>query len=544
MESLPRMPLAREMALWDRAAIDFGIPETMLMENAGRAIHEVAARKFGSLKNVCLFMGGGNNGGDAACVARHLQDSGANATIFSTKPLESISGSAAWHLELARKDGARFFQLPPTTPDAFAFLAKFRTETGCLPDLIVDGLLGTGFEHQLRPALLSLIGMINSLSALIACPVLAIDVPSGMNSDTGLPSPEAIVANITVTLAAAKPGLLLPAAKRYTGELFCRPIGLPAAIRQNCPASFRLLDGKALLFRSALPADSFKNVYGHVFILGGACGFTGAAHLAAAAALRSGAGLVTAVSPRDGLEQIKANWPEIMLLPAGDSCQWPERISPELGAKLKTADSIVAGPGMGRSSEAAAFLEQLLRLENRPPAVFDADALFLLSRNETLCSYLTERDVLTPHPGEAAFLLGSSGPDIQKNRFDALDRLCSLSKAAVILKGAATIAGQGRDLRLLCPYDLPGLAIGGAGDVLAGCLGALLGSRLYAGISTLSKAGLAVIMHAMAGLKLEQEYRGRGFLASQLADALPLVRSHVAMRPEDTEGVLPWPRLN
>lgn len=540
LSALPKLPDSAEMRAWDKAAIDFGIPETMLMENAGAAVYAAAREKFGEFRHVCLFMGGGNNGGDAACASRHIIDGGGTAAIYSIKSLGAIGGSPAWHLDLARKNGARFFEIGSGDPlESGGFLQRFLSDNGFLPDLIVDGLLGTGFEQQLRPRLLDLIRMINQVARLLACPVVAIDIPSGLNSGTGRPSPEAIIATLTVTLAAAKPGLFLPPARPYTGEVCCRPIGLPAAIADSCPARFRMLNGECVTYRAGKITNSYKNVYGHVAVFGGAPGFQGAAHLASAAALRAGAGLVTACAPGASLAAIKSDWPEIMTCEASAGATWPQELSPAVRELVKKASSLAIGPGMGRGADAASFLSALLNMEGRPPAVLDADALFLLARHPEL--KLGSTDVITPHPGEAGALLGVTGTEVQADRDRALDKLCNLQPAVAVLKGAATIAGQ-EDHRLLCPYDIPGLAIGGAGDVLCGCIATLLGSRQYSVLSSLSRAGLGVALHAMAGLYLQKRYSGRGFTASELADALSHARCFVKSQEIPLKGLLPWPR--
>lgn len=543
LSSLRKIPTASEMAQWDKSAVEFGITETMLMENAGRAIIIACSEKFGSLKNrlVCLFMGGGNNGGDAACIARHIQDAGGQAVVFCLKEPASLAGAAAFHVKLANADGAVFAKLAPGFAAA-DFLAYFARTYGALPDLLVDGLLGTGFHGPLKPELERTVSLLNDLAGLSECPVLAIDIPSGLDSTSGMPAPTAVKATLTVTLAAPKPGLLLPHAREWTGELVCRSIGIPKAVLADCDAGMRLLDGRSLMAAPAVAADSFKNIYGHVFVFGGSQGYAGAAHLACAGALRAGCGLVTACAPAAALAQIKAGSPEIMTHSLNIQAQWPGMVPEDLERVVSGASAFVIGPGMGRTADAAVFLEQLLAWKGRPAAVIDADALALLAERPALWKYIGSDDILTPHPGEAAMLLGVAGRDVQKDRFEALDRLCAFSPAVVALKGAATIIGQQNGVKLLCPYDIPQLAIGGAGDVLAGCLGALLASGAYSGLSSLAKAGVGVILHVMAGLKCAREYQHRGLTASQLADAIAHARDFATSEAAPLEGLLPWPR--
>lgn len=540
IESLPKLPDSREMAAWDKDAIEFGIPEKMLMENAGRAIFEAASEEFRLLGPVCIFMGGGNNGGDAACLARHFRDARIDAAIYCLKNPENLGDSSGWHLELAIKNGAKFYRLNPAEIKAPAtFLGRFIADNGALPTLLVDGLIGAGLERELKPETLDFIQMINALADLLQKPILAIDIPSGLNSRSGRPSPDAIRAALTVTLAAVKPGMLLPEATPFVGKIACRKIGFPAAFEDSFPAAYRLLEGRSLAFAPAPVANGFKNEYGRIVVFGGALGYAGAAHLACAGALRAGAGLVSACAPAANLARIKLDWPEIMTEPASDDDKWPATLPQNIIDLAQKASALVIGPGMGRGEDAADFLAALLQTRNRPPAVIDADALFLLSQNPLS---LTSLDIITPHPGEAGFLLESSGAEVQKDRRRAMEKLCAKTGAVVVLKGAATLLGQGDGVRLLSPYDIPALAIGGAGDVLSGCIGGLLGSRQYENLSSLGIAGFGVALHAMAALRLAKIYSHRGFVASQLADSLPFAREFALGNMPALKGLTPWPR--
>lgn len=544
LAALPKLPDSTEMRAWDKAAIDFGIPENMLMENAGHAIYGTLSDYLGDHdgKRVWLFMGGGNNGGDAACLARLLLDAGSLVTVFCAKPLPELKGAAAFHAGLAQKAGVKFVDLAPgSLGNAAALAFALAAGQSCLPELIVDGLLGTGFAGELRPDLADLIAGINFLARLKPAPVLAIDIPSGLNALSGRPQPAAIKASLTVALACAKPGLLLPWARAYTGAVVCRPIGIPRRIADQCQTGMRLLAGEALTGLPPLPQESYKNIYGHVLVIGGANGYAGACHLACQGALRMGAGLVTACAPGRNLADIRMGLPEIMTVTAPDTADWPQEPGPQIRQAISRASALVIGPGMGRSEAAAAFLAAVLKSPDRPPAVIDADALFALARRRELLQLLTDQDILTPHPGEAALLLNTAAGAIQADRLKAVKALAGLAPAAAALKGAGTLLTQAGQPILLCPYDIPGLAIGGAGDTLAGCIGAVLASRQYAADCALARAAIGVITHAMAGLALESKYAGRGFTASELANALPFAAEFVKKQPKPCAGQMPWP---
>lgn len=512
--ALPPLPLPHEMQQWDRQAVALGILPEILMENAAAAAFRALLASSPQLagKQVWLLMGSGNNGGDAACLARYLRDAGACPTIFHTRPLEQYRNEAAAHLNAARSCGVPFLPVN-VLHDPAAALPH--------PDIVVDGLLGTGFTGQLRDDARQLVAFVNGLSPRPL--VLALDVPSGLDASSGLPCPEAVRADLTVSFAAAKPGLMLPWARAYTGRCLVGDIAMPRCVREEGPCSFRLLDRQALCLLPAATAGGYKNTYGHILIVAGRPGMCGAGHLAARAALRAGAGLVTAAMPAASEDQLRMGWPEIMTLPLGDpgNALWPARIPDSLRQRMRQCKALAVGPGMGRGEDSLAFLAALLQEKKRPACVFDADALMLLAAEPSLQRYLGPQDVLTPHPGEAAALLQCSGSAVQQDRTAALQALCAAVPCAVILKGAGTLVGQRGCPTGLSPLDVPQLAMGGSGDVLAGCTAALL-ARLSASSRAAHQAAcLAVALHAAAGQRLASAHPNRGCTAGELADALP-----------------------
>lgn len=543
MSSLPPLPLPEEMRQWDEASFALGLPEVMLMENASRAALRALelCRVPLAGRRVWLFMGGGNNGGDAAALARHLLDAGALPTVWHTRPLGQYKGACGQHVRMARRCGV------PFAPVGRCLAAG---RENALPHIVVDGLLGTGFNGELRPDMLQLVRRINSLRREAF--VLALDVPSGLDASCGQARPDAVRAHATVTFEAAKYGLALPESAPYVGRLLPLPIGIPLAVRRTAPCWARLLSADLLAHLPAASPLGYKNSYGHVLIVGGAGGLSGAAHLAARAALRAGAGLVSALVPSGNALAVKNGLAEIMVRETPDQAEngrWPSLPSGNWGLLLDEliarAQALVIGPGMGRDEAAAALLRALLACPQRPAAVLDADALILLARAPELLRDLREQDVLTPHPGEAAALLGLSGARVQADRRQALRALCELTPACVVLKGAGTLIGQQRNgrLRPVCvsPWDVPALAVGGSGDVLAGCLGALLARRAAHPLETaegdcpvdaLTLAAVGVSWHALAGRAVTERYAARGNLAHELAEALPAAHAaHAGARP-------------
>lgn len=514
---LPPLPTAAEMARWDKTAVSLGLPEMLLMENAAREALHVLEEESGPLrgKRVLLYMGAGKNGGDAACLARHLKDQGAEPLVLHTRPPGSRRGVTAKHLRAARACAVPFLS-------AFAPAGR-RPARLRRPDIIVDGLLGTGFTGQLRPELLELVEEINAQAEQAF--IFALDIPSGLDSRRGLPCPQAVRARVTVCFEALKPGMALPEAAAFTGRLRVRRIGIPASAMETDPPSFRLLDEScAHLFPAAAPG-AHKGSFGRVLVLGGSQGLTGAVHLAAAGALRTGSGLVGIAAPGGLCAEIRAGLPDVISFPLGQGTSWREVpageaaekiLSPELGA-----DALVVGPGMGRDPAAGEFLAALLRLPHRPPLVLDADALTLLAAGAAPLEAVSEKDIFTPHPGEAGALLHTDARRVQEDRFAALRDLCGLHPGIWVLKGSGTLIGQRGQPALVTPHHAPCLAVGGSGDVLAGCVGSLLGQ----GLSSLTAAALGVLLHARAGALLEEEFPARGNSAGEIARALPRAKA-------------------
>lgn len=537
----PKLPSAQQMQSWDRQTVDFGLPEQLLMENASRSAIKLLESLAGPLngKNILSLMGGGNNGGDAVCMARILHDQGACALVAHTKNLDELKGAARFHTDLALKDEVPFKKLDPADFQEFLLYLE---RIGFKPDIILDGLIGVALRGALSEEMRILIEKINFYIECIKPFVLAIDVPSGLNANTGEPMPAAVKAQATACMAFAKKGLVLPCSRSYTGQVYVCDIGMPKILASTRIPDLYLLDGRALLSAAEPPQNAYKNLFGHVVVIGGQDGLSGAARLASMAALRSGAGLVTACAPQASIYQVKGGLAEIMTLAAGEGENWPSAVPGRLAALIQNSQALAIGPGLGRGLDAAEFLHSLLTLPYRPRAVLDADALFHLAENPHWLSMLSENDVITPHPGEAARLLNRPTRDLEKERLAALTELMEKVKAVVVLKGANTLIGKGALPALLCPFDIPQMAIGGAGDVLTGCLAAGLAKR--AGEEdTVIVSAKAVISHVCAGMICARKYPQRGALASDLANALAHAHEFVNSLDQTDliRGLAPWP---
>lgn len=503
------LPTPQEMARWDRACIeDLGLRPEVLMENAGRAALDVLLSEFGPVrdKGVLVLAGPGNNGGDAFVLARLLHDLEARVLVLHTLPKKKYRGETRANLLLAQRLGVDLRLLEPTGSEPLPL-------AGFAPEIVVDGLLGTGLSRGLSPEYRGIVEAVNRLAKQAF--VLSLDIPSGLDGTTGEPRPNAVLAHATATFEAAKLGLVGPRAAPFVGKLCVRPIGIPRLIKERHPAGQFLIGERIFELLPAPDPAMHKGKAGHVLVVGGSEGLCGAPQLAGLAALRAGAGLVTLAFPR-GLAAVLHPLPDLMTLPLGEGQHWDRRCLAELVPALPRFDALVVGPGLGRRPETLAFLRGLLK-ECRAPLVLDADALFHLAQMPKLLSLLPANAVLTPHPGEMARLLGCATPTVEADRIDAARRLAQTAKSVTALKGAGTVVATPEGPAHLSPFAEPNLAVGGSGDVLAG----IVGSLLARGLSPLHSTCLGVYWHGKCGATLARDFPGRGNLAQEIADALP-----------------------
>lgn len=519
---------AQEMGKWDTNAQQSGLFEMLLMENAAKqAVDLLASLHHVQGKDIWLFMGAGNNGGDAACMARYLQDMGATCLVLHTKELELYSETIQTHARLAEQNNVRFEHVT----DTFSCLELLQAHP--YPDIVVDAILGTGFKGELREKEKKLITFINSICNKSW--VLSIDIPSGMNADSGDICPIAVRAHATISFQAAKPALLLPHTRVHVGELFIRSIGIPKYLRS--PTSYCMwspfhdfsLNSHGSLEHSPIPAqnkDAFnpkhKGESGHILIYGTSSEYTGASILAARGAIHSGVGLVSIVANDHVIEAVQAQLPEAMT----------QNIQ-NFELNESSADVFIVGPGMGRSEKNKelfiSFLEARTSAMSHKPVIFDADALYFFAHEPALLNYVLPCDILTPHPSEASHILGMDTATVQKNRFEALEHLKKIKECIWVLKGAGTLVGTHNVPSFICPIASSSLAVGGSGDVLAGAIAALLARRFTPPLfdfiavpehiqKSFAAASIGVQIHGQAGLILQQAHIQGG--AREIAKAL------------------------
>lgn len=487
----PLLTAAEARALDDFTIREVGVPGLALMETAGRAVFGWVWREYGPLVQAgatAVFCGKGNNGGDGFVVARCLADRGCAVTAYLLGRAGEVGGDAAVHLRAYVGGGGRLVEVTGDPDDGV--VRELSSSS-----LVVDALLGTGLEADVRGPAAAAIARIASSRK----PVVSIDVPSGVSSDTGRVCGCAVHADLTVTFGWPKRGHFLHPGASRTGRLVVAEIGFPPKSLANVSPRLFALEPRDFAGVLTRPADGHKGTFGHVFVFGGSAGKGGAAGLAAWAALKAGAGLSTACLPAGVAHQTAARLPlELMLeaLPWAGATQldWGEALWEASEASRGGADALVVGPGLGTGEGARAFLERVLA-EEGPPLVLDADALNLLAGRERPWAARGRPAVLTPHPGEAARLLGTSAGAVQQDRVGAAVQLADRFGCVVVLKGAATLVTSPGSPVWLVPAGNPGMATAGAGDVLAGVVGALLAR----GLGPEEAGRVGAFAHARAG---------------------------------------------
>jgi hydroxyethylthiazole kinase-like uncharacterized protein yjeF len=515
-----RLVKAAEMREMDlEATRRYGIPGLILMENAGLAIVDVIIDHFfggkPQRKQVFIIAGPGNNGGDGFVVGRHLFNRGALVQFLITTDPQYYRGDAAVNLKIINDMELPCEVLQPDNVDSFKDDIKEA-------DLVIDALFGTGFKGVPREPLSSLIRSVNE----IGNPVLAVDIPSGMEADTGIIAGECIKAIITVTMGMPKIGLYLDPGAQYTGEVVVGDISFPPQLKSEEGGDYYLVDQE--MVSGALPLrlpTQHKGDFGHVVVIGGTRGYTGAAALASNAALRGGAGLVTAVIPEQLYPVAAVKLTEAMTYPASGSKGggFSSTCRASIQQVLEKATVLAVGPGFGQEEETAGFLEDLL-LNTSIPLVLDADALNILTRRKHLltdASLAEQRRqwVLTPHPGEMARLCGVSISEIQADRLGYAAQASREWGVVVVLKGARTIITGPEGPLFINPTGNPGLASGGTGDVLAG----LIASFRAQGLAAEEAAYSGAFIHGLAADQIALKKGTIGMIAGDLLKEIPVV---------------------
>lgn len=493
-----------QMRAFDRHAIEAcHVPGVVLMENAGRGAADVACRGLGAQlpgARVVVVCGAGNNGGDGFVVARHLWARGADVRVFLASTPERVLGDARTNYDAFVDLGGQVGLLPRDGD-----LAPFEAALG-VADLIVDALFGTGLDRPIAGWTAQLIEAMNRAPGRR----LALDVPSGLDADSGAPLGAAVEAHDTVTFGHLKIGLLTPQGARLAGRVHVADLGVPDTILAKVGHAAEVVERRAVArLLSPREADAHKFAIGSVLVLAGSPGKSGAALLTARGALRAGAGLVTVATWPAVLAAIDARLPEVMAVGLD-----PRDPLPRVAELLKGRRAVVMGPGLGLDDASRLVVEHVLATF-AGPVVLDADALTLLRDRLDLLAAAKGSAILTPHPGEMGRLLGLRGEEVERDRFGAVRKLVAATRAVVVLKGARSIVARAGRLMVNASGN-PVLAVAGSGDVLSGAIGALA-----CGLDAFDAAVAGVHVHGLAGDALRARSGDRGAFSGEIADAIP-----------------------
>ena len=537
---------AAEMRQIDQDTIEnIGIPGIVLMETAGSAIVRAIERHYPACQRIGILAGKGNNGGDGIVIARQLAHAGHDVHLFLVSPAESFTGEAQVNLQIAKRLTASFGNLQAAPKGRLRIEGILGDKEGwknesveawkdwmANRELVVDAIFGTGLRGTVRDPIATVINAINRLPT----PILSVDLPSGLDADTGNPLGTCVRADRTVTIGLPKRGLLVHPGTELAGKLEVVDIGFPQQVidSQNIKVNWTTAE-QATQWIPSRPPASYKGSYGRVLVIAGSTGMTGAAALASEGALRVGAGLVTLGTPKHLNPILEGLLPEVMTLPlpetdAGSLAKSATSTILEFAEKTKSVLAI--GPGLSQNPETVALVHRLVR-ENWEQGlglrtVVDADGLNALAQAPELISLLGEEAVLTPHPGEMARLMPTPVPTLEADRIHTAQQFAMEYGVTLVFKGAPTVTGDAHGNVWVNSTGNPGMATGGMGDVLTGIIAGLMTQ----GMSSESAATLGVYLHGLAGDRAAAALGMHGLIASDVLQAVPQAIS--SLLPEST----------
>ncbi len=503
---------AKQMQNIDRQAIEeIGIIGPILMENAGREIAEAIKTRFPRIeeKNVMIIAGKGNNGGDGFVVARHLFNCGARVRIILLAEKQDLEGDAGLNCGIAGKMGIEIMEV--TTP------AQWQAQRDMIEnaDIVVDAIFGTGLT---KPAGGRYAGIIEDINTLHAFKV-AVDIPSGLAADRFQIIGPAVKADLTVTMAAAKIAHVFPPSEDYAGELVIADISTPPFLFDDASLRLTMVEEDMLLpYFSKRNKSAHKGTYGHLFILSGSLGKTGAAAMSGKAALKMGAGLVTVGTPKSCVPIVARSMDELMTEPLPETPEWTlaERGLDKILTLLQGMDAVMIGPGLSTQESTSRLIRKLLpRLEI--PMILDADSLNIIAEEIDILNKLKAPAVLTPHPGEFARLIHCDTKEIVENKIKLVPEFARNHGVYVVLKGYRTLISDPEGHLFINPTGNPGMATGGSGDVLSGMLGAMIVQEDH-----LCDAVIAgVYVHGLSGDIAAERFGEKSLLAGDIISCLP-----------------------
>ncbi len=511
---------ADQMKALDRKTIhEKGVPGIDLMENAGKGATEVILRRFPNLagKRVAVIAGRGNNGGDAFVIARHLINRGLRVNIFLLAENKAVKGDAKTNLDILTKDDIEVKEL--------ATLGEFEAIRDDLlsHDLFIEGILGTGLASEVKGYYREVISALNAAGK----PIVAIDIPSGLDATSGKPQGTCIKAALTPTFGLPKVGQLIHPGVEFVGELEVIDIGMPGDLIEEEDIRSHLIQYEDIQGLLSVPrrADTHKGDYGHLLVLAGSVGKTGAATLACKAAMRVGAGLVTLGIPRslNEIMEVKLTETMTMSLPETEYRTLGLDAFHEIVEISQGMQALVIGPGISTVDETEQLVRKLVKTLCIP-MVIDADALTALSLEPEILKDVEPSIILTPHPGEMARLTGLSSKAIQDNRVEVSRNFATEYGVSLVLKGSRTIIAQSDKNIHINPSGNPGMASGGTGDILTGMMGGLV----CQGFPVPSAAIAATYIHGLAGDIAADEKGEMALIATDILEKIPHVLKEMA----------------
>lgn len=519
------LPTAEQMRRIDQCAIDrFHIPGIVLMENAGLGTVLMMERRVGSLTGtfIPVFIGPGNNGGDGLVIGRHLHQRGCTPLLVYLIEPQCLEGDSATNRTIAEELGlpAIVCRSSETIEQLRLKMQQMEAKHGPMSAL-VDSIFGTGLDRDIEGHFSSAIALINQLGSSRNIPVIAVDTPSGLGSDDGMVFNSCVQATATAAFGYAKAGQVLPESERYTGALEIIDIGIPPEVETHVSIHTATIDRTdCRRFGSLLNREpgSHKGSFGHLLVIAGSPGKTGAAILAARGALKSGCGLISLCAPANLNSVYETALTEPMSVVLNSANLLSIDDLPVILSHLQGKSCIVVGPGIGQHLKTAELVIELYNTVSLP-MVIDADGLTIMASHRERLQPPPGPRILTPHPGEMARLTGLETATVQNKRFDALlscyqEFRTSEAELVILLKGSGTLVTDGTTTWINRSGN-PAMAAGGMGDVLSG----LIGSLVCQGLSCCEAARFAAFIHGFSGDRL-QKNKGTGFTASELAGDL------------------------
>ena len=503
-----KIALAKQMREIDKSSIDeYGISEIVLMENAGREVAEAVCRllKTVSKKSVCILAGSGNNGGDALVAARYLSNLGARIKVFLIGNKNHRTESLNTQMKTLRAMGTELQVLESDRAwERLQVTLRFS-------DAIVDGILGTGFSGQLRPAVLRLVRLVNSTNK----PVISVDIPTGVEADSGQVGEAAITATCTVSLGLLKFGHYICPGASFVGELIVDDIGIPSQLLSENIHQTVIDDELAVTLLPARPKDSHKGSIGKILVIAGSKGMTGAASLASKAALKAGAGVVT-LAVAESLNPIfEVKLTEVMTVPLHEvkvGLIGGDKAISQILTLVDKYDAILIGPGLGREKETIEMVQKVAETVDKP-LILDADALYAFNGKVDSLKLCKQIPILTPHLGELAALLDTTIEELRKDLIESVRNAAKDLRAIFVAKCEATIVAYPNGEVFVSALGNEGMATAGCGDVLSGTIAGLMKQTPFAPIA-------GVYLHGTAG-DMAFKAADNGLLASDVLNNLP-----------------------